>query len=202
MFRWLALAVFATALGTSSWRRWLARQEAGAIPRGLEPPLLIAGRLVVAVPMFGGVIAYLVNPESMAWASVAVPSWLRWVGVALGVLTVPTVHWVLVTLGSSVSETVLTKEGQQLVTSGPYRWVRHPLYGAGIALFLSVGLMAANGFIIICAVLAVIGVRLVVVPREEAQLLLRFGNEYRHYQNRTGALLPRLRGPRLRGGAG
>jgi len=96
MFRWLALAVFATALGTSSWRRWLARQEAGAIPRGLEPPLLIAGRLVVAVPMFGGVIAYLVNPESMAWASVAVPSWLRWVGVALGVLTVPTVHWVLV----------------------------------------------------------------------------------------------------------
>jgi protein-S-isoprenylcysteine O-methyltransferase Ste14 len=102
----------------------------------------------------------------------------------------------LTTLGSNVSETVLTKELQRLVTAGPYRWVRHPLYSAGIALFLSIGLMAANGFILICAVVALIGVRLVVVPLEEAQLVLKFGNDYRLYQHRTGSLAPLLRGAR------
>lgn len=196
MFRWLALAVFTTALGISAWRRWLARRQTGSIPRGLEPPFLIAGRMAVAVPMFGGVVAYLANPDWMAWASVGIPSWVRWLGVALGVLTVPTVYWVLIALGSNVSETVFTKQQQRLVTAGPYRWVRHPLYGAGIALFLSIGLMAANAFILVCAVVALIGVRLVVVPLEEAQLVLKFGNDYRLYQYRTGSLLPLLRGAR------
>jgi protein-S-isoprenylcysteine O-methyltransferase Ste14 len=195
MFRWLALFVFAAALGISTWHRWLARRQTASIPRGLEPSSLIAGRLLVAGPMFGGVIAYLANPDWMAWASVSIPSWMRWLGVALGLLTVPTVYWVLRTLGSNVSETILTKEEQRLVTAGPYRWVRHPLYGAGIVLFLSIGLMSANAFILVCAVVALIGLRFVVIPREEAQLRLKFGNDYVTYQQRTGSLLPTLRAP-------
>jgi len=196
MFRWFALAVFIAALGISAWRRWLARRQMGSIPRGLEPPLLIAGRVFVAVPLFGGVVAYVANPGWMAWASVSVPFWVRWLGVALGVLTVPTIHWVLATLGANVSETILTKEHQTLVTAGPYRWVRHPLYSAGVALFLSIGLIAANWFIVLWATIAVMAVRLLVVPREEAQLVLKFGNDYRLYQSQTGSMMPPLRGNR------
>jgi protein-S-isoprenylcysteine O-methyltransferase Ste14 len=135
----------------------------------------------------------------MAWASVSVPFWVRWLGVALGVLTVPTIHWVLATLGANVSETILTKKHQRLVTAGPYRWVRHPLYSAGIALFLSIGLIAANWFIVLCAAIALMAVRLLVVPREEAQLVLKFGNDYRLYQSQTGSMMPRLRGTRNAG---
>jgi len=89
-----------------------------------------------------------------------------------------------------VSETVLTKERHELVTSGPYRWVRHPLYGTGIALFLSVGLMAANAFLLLWTVVALVSIRLIVVPREEAALVEAFGQEYQSYQSRTGSLLP------------
>ena len=198
MFRWFALAVFLGPLGISAWRRWQARRAIGAIARSQEPPLLIVGRLLVALPLYGGVVGYLANPGWMAWASLSVPSSVRWIGVALGLLTVPAVYWVLTTLGANVSETVLTKQRHQLVTTGPYRWVRHPLYSAGIALFLSSGLMAANWFILLWAVIALAAMRLVIIPREEAQLVLRFGDEYRRYRDGTGSLLPLLLGSRDR----
>jgi protein-S-isoprenylcysteine O-methyltransferase Ste14 len=126
----------------------------------------------------------------MVWASLSVPTWVRWIGVALGVLVAPSVYWVFTTLGANVSETVLTKPQHQLVTTGPYRWVRHPLYTVGIALFVSIGLMAANWFILLWAGVALIAARLVVIPREEAQLVARFGDEYRRYRSTTGSLLP------------
>jgi protein-S-isoprenylcysteine O-methyltransferase Ste14 len=192
MFRWLALVVFAATLSVSGWQRSRAHREKAAIPRRSESPGLIVGRLLVALPLFGSVVAYLVSPRLMAWASIELPTWLRWVGAVLGATTVPTVYWVLSTLGSNVSETVLTKEQHELVTSGPYRWVRHPLYGTGIALFLSVGLMAANAFLLLWTMVALFGIRLVVVPREEAALVQAFGQEYQHYRSRTGSLFPRL----------
>ncbi len=196
MFRWLALAIVAASLGISAWRRWEARRK-GAIRRREEPPGLIAGRLLVALPLWGGVVAYVANPTWMAWASLGLPPWVRWVGAALGLLVVPSIYWILTTLGANVSETVFTKPQHHLVTTGPYRWVRHPLYTAGIALFVSVALMAANWFILLSALVALLGLRLVVVPREEAQLIATFGEDYRRYRRNTGSLLPLL-GPYLR----
>lgn len=161
---------------------------------------MIAGRVVVALPLFGAVITYLVNPQLMAWASLPIPMWVRWIGVALGCLVVPSVYYVLTALGANVSETVLTKQQHELVTTGPYRWVRHPLYVVGIGLFISIGLMAANWFMILWASIAAIAIRFVVIPREEAHLVAAFGNEYLEYRGRTGALLPFLW--RTRRGAG
>lgn len=195
MFRWFAVAVFAAALGISASMRTRARRQTGTIPRGREPLALIVGRLAVALPLFGGAIAYVVSPGSMAWASLGLSASLRWFGVVLGVLVVAGVYWVLKTIGPNISETVLTKERHQLVTSGPYRWVRHPLYLVGTCLFFSVGLMAANAFILLWTLVSLIAVRFVVVPREESALVEKFGDEYTAYQTRTGALLPALRQP-------
>jgi len=192
MFRWLALAVFVLTVGISARLRARARAQTGTIPRSRESGGLIAGRLAVALPLFGSVLVYVLNPRWMDWASLGLHPGLRWVGAALGVAVVPGVYWVLSNLGSNVSETVLTKDDHQLVTSGPYRWVRHPLYSVGICLFLSVGLMAANAFILAWTALALIAVHLVVVPREESALIAKFGDAYREYRATTGALLPKL----------
>jgi protein-S-isoprenylcysteine O-methyltransferase Ste14 len=193
-FRWLAVAVFVMALSISAWRRRQARRTGGTIPRRAESQGLILSRIFVALPLFGGVTAYLANPRWMAWASLDLPRWMRWAGVALGLLVVPSVYWVLTSLGASVSETVLTKQEHRLVTEGPYRWVRHPLYTTGTALFASIGLMAANWFILLWAGIALAGVRLVVIPREEAQLEARFGDDYRRYRRATGSMLPLIPG--------
>jgi len=202
MFRWFALAIFAASLGISAHRRRQARRATGAIPRGREPRGLIVGRLLVALPLFGSVGAYLAHPPWMSWASLDLPSWARWAGVALGVLVVPSVHWVLTALGANVSETVLTKPRHQLVTEGPYRWVRHPLYTVAIALFVSIALMAANWFMASWTVVTVMALRLVVIPREEAHLVAMFGDAYRQYRRRTGSFVPLVPGlgPRSRAG--
>jgi protein-S-isoprenylcysteine O-methyltransferase Ste14 len=71
--------------------------------------------------------------------------------------------------------------------------VRHPLYAAATTTFVALGVIAANWFLIAMALVAIALVRALVIPREETQLIERFGDEYRHYISRTGALIPRLR---------
>lgn len=196
MFRWLALAIFVGSMLISGVHRLRARAQGGAIPRSREDMWLRLARALVAFPLFGGVVTYIVNPTWMVWASVAAPAWVRWCGAGLGVFTVPAVHWVLSTLGRNVSETVLTKDQHELVKSGPYRWIRHPLYTTGILLFVALGLIAANWFILACTLLAFMGLRFVVVPREEQELRARFGSEYKRYMQRTGSMIPCIRGGR------
>ena len=195
MFRWCALIAFAGCFGISGFYRWRARRDAETIPRSAEGLTLILGRAVVALPLFGAILVYLVNPELMRWASFSSPVWLRWAGVVLGFSLVPAALWVFRSLGRQVSETVLTKQHHQLVTSGPYRWIRHPLYVTGLGLFGSIGLMAANWFILLFTLIALFGIRFAIVPVEEQALLAKFGDRYRDYMNRSGALLPRMRTP-------
>ena len=103
-------------------------------------------------------------------------------------LMVPAAWWVFSSIGRNVTETVLTKADHALVTTGPYRWIRHPLYTMGGALFVAVGLMSASWFILGVACLAVALLRVVIVPREEHALIAKFGDEYRAYMNRTGVV--------------
>ncbi|HUF75768.1 MAG TPA: isoprenylcysteine carboxylmethyltransferase family protein [Longimicrobiales bacterium] len=193
MFRWWILGILVAAIGSSGFYRWRARIEGGTISRREEGPFLVALRLLVTVPLLGAILAYLINPAWMSWSELRLPSWLRWTGIALGVLAIASVHWVLRSLGKNVSETVLTKPGHQLVTHGPYRWVRHPLYTTGLTLLIAVGLTAANAVLLALAGLGTVFFHLVIIPREEAALQDRFGDAYRDYMQRTGRLLPRLR---------
>ena len=93
-------------------------------------------------------------------------------------------------MGRNVSPTVITHEDHELVTHGPYRWIRNPLYTAAGLLFTGLGLVAASWFLIGAAAVAVALVRLR-LPKEEAHLEARFGQEYRDYVSRTGRFLPK-----------
>ena len=111
-------------------------------------------------------------------------------GAAVVLLFIPFVAASQRALGRNVSPTVITHEDHELVTSGPYRWIRNQLYTAAGFIFTGLGLVAASWFLIAAAALAVVLVRLR-LPKEEAQLEDRFGQEYRDYVSRTGRFLPR-----------
>ncbi len=192
MFRWIVIVVFFGNGGISAYFRRKARQSE-TIARAEEGVLLGLMRLVFALPLFLSILAYMINPAWMDWSSVSLPVWLRWGGAVLGVGVMPLMYWLFSTIGDNISETVLTKETHQLVTNGPYRWVRHPLYAVAPLMLIAVSLLAANWFIGGMTVIALVMIVLVVVPKEEANLIETFGDDYRAYMKRTGRLFPRLR---------
>jgi len=192
MFPWLSLAILLGAVGTSSYYRHRARLRNETIARRQEGVPLVAIRLGVAALLVFPIIGYAAMPQSMTWASLALPSWCRWVGVIGGVSTIPVIAWVLRTLGRNVSETVLTKGNHHLVTTGPYRWVRHPLYTTGIALFLALSLIEASWLILLVALIVGALMNLLVIPLEEKALMEKFGQDYRAYIRNTGRFLPRV----------
>ena len=93
-----------------------------------------------------GLIAYMIDPHWMAWSSISLPAWLRWVGVGLGVIAGGLLIWTLRNLGKNLTDTVVTRRAHTLVISGPYRWVRHPFYDAVALSILANAIAAANWF--------------------------------------------------------
>src|SRR4029079_17209697 len=116
-------------------------------------------------------------PQRMAWASVLLPDWLRWSGAGVGVLAAVFLLWTLHSLGTNLTDTVVTRKAHTLVTRGPYRWIRHPFYDALVLIVLSASLLTANWFIFAtgAAVFALLPIR---AGREEANLVARFGDAY------------------------
>jgi protein-S-isoprenylcysteine O-methyltransferase Ste14 len=184
------LAIFVATFGISAFFRRRARRNAGAIRRGAEPRAVILGRVLIGLPLFATMIGYMVNPAWLTWSQVELPRETRWVATVLGFATVPVTYWVFVTLGRNVSETILTKDSQSLVTAGPYRWIRHPLYSAALLTFGLLSVVAASWFLALLVALAALGIR-AVAAKEEEQLRARFGAEYARYMARTGRFLPR-----------
>ena len=113
----------------------------------------------------------------MTWAALPLPTWLRWLGAAIGLAMLPLLYWVFRSIGSNISETTLTKEKHQLVMHGPFQWLRHPLYSAATMVLVSMSMLAADWFMFMMACIAVIGVAVLVIPREEAELIRKFGVE-------------------------
>jgi protein-S-isoprenylcysteine O-methyltransferase Ste14 len=111
--------------------------------------------------------------------------------VLLALLIIAAASWAQSSLGSNVTKTVVTKEEHTLVTAGPYRWIRHPLYTIGVLFFVALSLISANWYF--GAVMLLGAVPLFARTRqEEAMLIARFGDQYREYMKRTGRFLPRL----------
>ncbi len=191
IFRWLFVAVFGAAFAISGYFRHQARQSDETIPRVSEGIRILALRIAFAATFYLAMLAYMINPAWMAWSSIPLPLWLRWLGIALATGMLAALWWVMVSIGKNISETFLTKQSHELVTRGPYRWVRHPLYSVATVLFLSLGIAAANWFVIGMAFCAFVAMAVYVVPKEENELVQKFGPVYEEYRLKTGRFAPR-----------
>ena len=141
--------------------------------------------------MWLSILVYVINPRWMAWSQVSLPAGLRWVGAGLVVLAMPLAVWVLKSIGKNITQTVGIRKKHQLVTHGPYRWIRHPLYTVGTLIFIGFSLLTASWFTAVTALIGFV-MLLVRLPQEEANLIGRFGDEYREYMQMTGRLFPKF----------
>jgi protein-S-isoprenylcysteine O-methyltransferase Ste14 len=192
IFRILAALILFTGIGISSYFRRKADRDTGEkISRKVDGTSMMTLIRIGGLILWLSPLIYLINPAWMAWSKIGLPDSARWFGVILGILCAFGIYWLFSSIGSGITPTSATRKEHQLVTSGPYRWVRHPLYTVGSSMFIAFGMMADNWFIALLGVLAFIGMA-IRTPKEEANLIEKFGDEYREYMKRTGRFLPRF----------
>jgi len=120
-------------------------------------------------------------PEVLAGVGLAV----MWVGLALRA-------WSIQYLGGLFSAVVVLKPDHRLVTTGPYRFVRHPSYSGALLAALGFGVALGHWTSLLVLVLTwAIGLTYR-IRVEEAAMLDAFGPEYAAYRARTRWIVPRL----------
>ena len=152
---------------------------------------LLAGSIAALTTLIFGV-EYIFFPGTFGFTYLLkYPDWIRWTGgflLAGGIILLGLAHY---HLGKSFHSLVVTKEKHQLVTSGPYQWIRHPIYTAYLMNYVGGGLLSAN---LVLTFIPVLFFGLMInnrIPREERLMRAEFGQDYLDLENRTGRLFPK-----------
>ncbi len=106
---------------------------------------------------------------------------LCWAGIGLAI-------WARYHLGRNWSNHPDIKEGHELVTSGPYRVLRHPIYTGMLAALLGTAFFAGWFWFLVFAVATAVFIRRIGI--EEGYMLKLFPETYPEYRKRTKALIP------------
>lgn len=97
--------------------------------------------------------------------------------------------WARWHLGGNWSGNVTVKEGHTLITSGPYRWVRHPIYSGLLAALVGTSLAVGTARAFVGAGLIMLGL-VVKLQLEEARMRETFPADYEDYCRHTARLVP------------
>ena len=137
---------------------------------------IIAAFLLPYLPIFSFVNFAPVNPV------------VSCIGVIICVASMAFFIWARQCLGRNWSQTVSAKEGHELVTSGPYRYIRHPMYAGGFLACIASAIVCGGAFIFLLIILGALF--LWRVAAEDKLMEQQFPNEYPDYKKRTKALIP------------
>jgi protein-S-isoprenylcysteine O-methyltransferase Ste14 len=155
--------------------RGLQADKAVRVSRRFRWAPLVAAAAAVAL--------FKLHPAPL-WTPLMVP------GVAVECVGIAFAIWAREHLGRIWSSRITLKQDHHLVQSGPYRIVRHPIYTG--ALFALAGLALATGLASVMVCVTGMAVDWWIKLRQEERLLIEhFGDEYREYQRKVPALIPR-----------
>jgi protein-S-isoprenylcysteine O-methyltransferase Ste14 len=147
--------------------------------------------LQASLPLAGAVLLFnshlAIGPLALRF--VPASSFIAYTGLALTWAGTCFAIWARAYLGRNWSANVTIKEGHQLIQSGPYAVVRHPIYSGFLVAFLGTALALGQVRGLAAWVLAFLGWRLK-SRLEEKFMEQRFGAEYTAYQRRVKGLIP------------
>ena len=116
--------------------------------------------------------------------------WVGALGAALTVAGIAFAIWARRHLGRNWSGTVTIKEGHELIRSGPYQHIRHPIYTGILAALAGTAVLIGEVRALIAVALVVVGLTLK-AAREESFLATEFGSSFEEYRRHSGFFLPR-----------
>jgi protein-S-isoprenylcysteine O-methyltransferase Ste14 len=166
---WLAMSLGAKA-GQNRWARFA----------GVRVAVIVIVLLLVRLRGF----------SKNTSTSVTHDHWLIGIGLALWVLGLGLAVWARVYLGRNWGMPMSTKEDPELVTTGPYHVVRHPIYSGIILAFVGTALAISLYWLI--AVVLIGGYFLYSATVEERNMTKLFPDTYPRYRESTKMLIPYL----------
>jgi protein-S-isoprenylcysteine O-methyltransferase Ste14 len=117
-----------------------------------------------------------------------------WAGLAAALAGAVLAAWGKIHLRHGFTVSLAVRRGHRLITTGPYAWVRHPIYTGLLLLMLGGSLVYNSAVTLLLLMLPFGGFFYWQSVVEEELLVQHFGEAYRRYQATVGRLIPRLSG--------
>jgi protein-S-isoprenylcysteine O-methyltransferase Ste14 len=183
--------IFVATAGIGIPHRLRADRAGGRVSTKVDPPWFWRFMSLVAPVVALTCLVFLIQPRWIDFARFDAPRWLRLTGIPVAATGVSLFAWMFRHLGLNVTSTSMPRSDATLVTSGPYRWVRHPMYSAALLMVVAASLLSDN-LIVLCGGVAMVVLLAARSRIEEQRLIEKFGEAYRAYQRKTGRFFPRL----------
>lgn len=138
------------------------------------PPALLAAGLI------GGLLLHNVYPLGFARGFAGV-----WLGAGLVGAALAIDFWVFAIFKRANTNIRPDRPAHALVTDGPFKWSRNPIYVGNVMILLGVGLMVNSWWFVPMAILFAVLVTRLAIVREEAHLQAQFGDAWADYAAQT-----------------
>ena len=122
------------------------------------------------------------------------PVWLRIVGITISIISLFYFRWIHKTLGANWSPTIEIRKGHQLIKTGPFKRIRHPMYLQIWLWTISQVLIVSNLFAGFSGIIVWSILYFIRVPKEEKMMIDYFGDDYIEYMKQTGRVFPKRNG--------
>lgn len=188
IFRVTAAALMVLGLAVRVYYQRRFRDVRRDVPRGRQRDK------VYYYLVLGSFLLVLVYAASILldFAHVEFPAVSRWMGAVLAVASLAPLVACHRALGRNWSGVVQLSEGHVLVTHGPYRHIRHPMYTSLFGTAIAFALLTANALIALTSIGSVTLMYVARVADEENMMHQAFGASYEEHRRRTGRLLPKF----------
>jgi protein-S-isoprenylcysteine O-methyltransferase Ste14 len=166
------------------------RKEAKSESRVSRQETIMLGLLFLAMfflPLFYSATTWL------DFANYSLPVWAGWLGVILILLALIVFWRSHADLGLNWSPSLEIRTEHKLIKNGIFGYIRHPMYASQWIWVIAQPLLIQNwiaGFLNLFVFIAFYFLR---VRAEEKMMLDTFGDEYREYMNKTGAVIPKIK---------
>lgn len=138
---------------------------------------LVFVRILRSIVLVVTLLLSALNAPWLGLLSVPFPGWLRCAGIIVGLSGLVIYVWSRLTIGKEWSTDLRLRERHLLGTTGPYSFVRHPIYLALIFFMTSIALVAANRLLIVILMISITD-PVLRIPKEEQMTMEEFGEEY------------------------
>lgn len=152
---------------------------------------VISGILMSVIVI--NMIAWLWFPIlALAW--LVNPNWLVSILIGIILACIFTPIWIK-GLKDAGKETMEPSPSTELY-NGIYKYIRHPQAVGEMPWFVIIPLFLNSLFLVLWSTIMILIISPIIIHYEEKDLIERFGDKYQEYQQRTGAIFPKLRKPK------